>query len=351
MLFGERSLALRSDTAPLNVAGLLLAVQLLPGLDLYDAYGSALSTLQSELTGPDICVLPFAYDWRQSNFKSAEQLSSFLSRLREKGVKEVALVSHSMGGIVTALMLRLRFAEPPIGITNPNLDLAAFKLPAPNIASVVFSGAPFKGSIYLLRDLLYGVSTSGNRDLLSAEAVATFDSAYELLPTLSGAVIIDTQGVAGPDVFKGEIWRKFEWDPCERELASEGACRYQIEQRLQSAKQLSLLFTRKITEKTSLNKKVPILVVRGYGSPTLNLGRYTDKLIEFPDHPEASNPIYQDLFADGDGVVTVDSSALPPLLCGVGEVSEFWTVAAHDRLLARGAALERVIGFVRESWP
>ncbi|MDR2531027.1 MAG: alpha/beta hydrolase [Oscillospiraceae bacterium] len=65
----------------------------------------------------------FAYDWRQSNAKSAEQLAAFL---RQYAQREIVIVAHSMGGLVAA-------------------EYIAASAPS-NVRKVVTLGTPYLGS-------------------------------------------------------------------------------------------------------------------------------------------------------------------------------------------------------------
>jgi len=72
-----------------------------------DIYGQATTTIRRMNPGNASSILPFAYDWRQSNVQSAVDLSNWICGQQDK-IKNhpVVFIAHSMGGLVLKYWLK-----------------------------------------------------------------------------------------------------------------------------------------------------------------------------------------------------------------------------------------------------
>ena len=71
----------------------------------------------------------------------------------------------------------------------------------PRCGVSVFAGTPFAGAVTIFQDLVRGDHAGRNRALLSADALFTFPSAWQLLPPAS-----DFFAGAGLDAFTTSFW-------------------------------------------------------------------------------------------------------------------------------------------------
>ncbi|MDQ3936827.1 MAG: hypothetical protein M3340_19590 [Actinomycetota bacterium] len=139
--------------------------QAIPGLWKIDVYGSLVDRLERRLglvRGKDLFEFP--YDWRRDNRVSALQLERAAAGWLERSPgARLVLLCHSMGGLVARY-----FVEVLEGWRDTRL-LITFGTP--------FRGAP-KALVYLVNGLR---APAGVVDV--SDAVRTFPSVYQLLPT------------------------------------------------------------------------------------------------------------------------------------------------------------------------
>lgn len=131
-------------------------------------------------------VFPFAYDWRFDSSVAAVQLGRFIREVlritarlpdyKDAKPKEVDIVAHSYGGLVTARYLRQcqQKAKPT----------------RTRVRKVVTIGSPFRGAVDAVHAMIF--------DLKQREAARTLPSVYGLLPTYPGAVVDETTGAPTP---------------------------------------------------------------------------------------------------------------------------------------------------------
>ena len=117
-------------------------------------------------------LFPFAYDWRVSNFETAERLRQFLAQRNLAG-RPIDIVAHSMGGLVATIYIQKYAAEQ-------------------RVRNFVAMGTPFFGAVKAIRALAEGFAVFGVENFLVVSAgsegtvyrvFASMDSIYELLPT------------------------------------------------------------------------------------------------------------------------------------------------------------------------
>lgn len=151
-------------------------------------YNEILEPLQTDyhfqlLDGPNVLpeegrdgLMVFAYDWRQDNRIAASQLADCIDTLEETQKTsgrsfEIALLCHSMGGLVARYYLESRKLEHRRGLHK--------------IAKIVFMGTPHQGA----PEALLGITgqeaqlwmTARQSQALAAHPL--YNAAYQLLPT------------------------------------------------------------------------------------------------------------------------------------------------------------------------
>jgi len=139
----------------------------------FDFYGSLLTQfadLGFQQNGTGKRLYPFPYDWRLDLERTAERLADELGAADTDGAQEIHLVAHSMGGLVSRLVLETRtYANRPwFGKIKTFIALAT-----------PHQGAPLALARVLGLDSTLGISKSDFRKLASDPR---YPSGYQLLP-------------------------------------------------------------------------------------------------------------------------------------------------------------------------
>lgn len=322
---GARTLALpfegqrpRPGYGPLRPDGPL--TQLTAGFVVsVDAYRTFMEFGRDRLPG----FVPFAYDWRRDVRDNAQLLCERIQQLVAEGGgrRRVNIVAHSMGGLVTAMCLLHgggRVDDKPWA-------------GAEHVQRVVFLGTPFSGAPGMFDDLLLGTEVGLNRSLLAPEALFTFASAFQLLPSRSD-YFVDAEGrPVAWEAMDPALWVKQGWgvfaDPALRE---DKAYRAQLERMLEA--------NRGLAEALSPRPGLPpapfeTLVVVGSGRATQSGFRVVAGQVD----------ARHALRADGDGSV-VSTRALPLLPMAYQRVD---TQAEHTGMTSDREVLRAVERFLK----
>src|SRR5207247_8672587 len=116
-LFGTRSLVLpftgmgNRKGLELRPDGILQTVTVIPFLYSVELYGSVVDARQ-RVHDCQVMVVPLAYDWRADLNQAVRDLHNEVNRLRAQGVKRIAVVAHSMGGLIVGYYLRYGVQSP-----------------------------------------------------------------------------------------------------------------------------------------------------------------------------------------------------------------------------------------------
>jgi pimeloyl-ACP methyl ester carboxylesterase len=143
----------------------------------------------------------FDYDWRQSNFDTAQKFKKFIDDRRRDGrlPGQFDIIAHSMGGIVTRIYL------------NEN--------PSAPVNKIVYFGTPFLGSASTLGTLSEGWGSFSNRlaggmDKVREVAIS-FPGFLELLPRYDHCCFVRNANGSRRDIdiFDAEQWKAMNWLP------------------------------------------------------------------------------------------------------------------------------------------
>jgi pimeloyl-ACP methyl ester carboxylesterase len=139
----------------------------------YDVYGSLLAQfveLGFQQNGTDKRLYPFPYDWRLDLEHTAEELARQLDTVDSDGARDIHLVAHSMGGLVSRLVLE----------TGTYANRPWFK----KIRTFIAMATPHQGAPLALARVLGLDSTLGisKRDFRKLAADPRYPSGYQLLP-------------------------------------------------------------------------------------------------------------------------------------------------------------------------
>jgi len=150
----------------------------------------------------------FAYDWRRDNVETVRALDRFIEQIRtDHGDADlkVDLIAHSMGGLVARYYIRYGTVD----VLDDN-DFPVNGHGAERVRRAILLGTPNLGSVTAIRTMLQGVKTAFGG--MPVEVIATFPSAYQLLPhPLNDWLIKSTGEPLERDLFDVEIWRRFQF--------------------------------------------------------------------------------------------------------------------------------------------
>jgi pimeloyl-ACP methyl ester carboxylesterase len=283
MSSGDRSLAFHFEGqrdfpryGELKPTGPLTKLTAVPLLIEESPYVTFLEWGKAELPG----FVPFAYDWRKDLRESGAALCDFLATLGPD--RRVNLVGHSMGGLVILQCLR----HGPAAATQ-------------GVKKVVFLGSPFHGGPGQFDDLLLGTPSARNTALISAEALLTFPSAWQLLAPTSDLFVDEAGRPVTLNLFLAQTWIDRRWGLfAAPEVRESAAYRAQLEARIEAHR----AFWAGFADEDGPAPPWKVMAVIGTGRDT------TAKWRVLKDgRVDLDNPVT----ADGDGMV-LSSSAVPP---------------------------------------
>ena len=191
---------------PLSPCGLVDQISILGPFWKIDAYSSLIDKLKSLGYQSGQTLFVFDYDWRQTNVETADRLAKFVSKI---GAPEVDIIAHSMGGLVTLLMLHKEDQRT-------------------RIHKIIFLGTPFLGSMNTFATLSEG--WGGFQDLIAGgvdtirRTMLSMPSIYELLPSYQNCCRLSTAAQYDAiDPFAPENWRRYRWLPEEYDHGARAA--------------------------------------------------------------------------------------------------------------------------------
>ncbi|MFS8037788.1 lipase/acyltransferase domain-containing protein [Xanthobacter sp. AM11] len=159
---------------------------------IYRIIARQLNELGFTEDGHEKCFVPFPYDWRLDNFHTAGLLATRLDALHAEGVRRIAIVAHSMGGLIARLLL-----ETPTYVERPWFgDIHLFAaLATPHL------GAPLTlARVFGVDETTLGIS---GPDFATLASNRDFPSGYQLLPAPGEAAVWMTNS---PDVRPLDIY-------------------------------------------------------------------------------------------------------------------------------------------------
>lgn len=163
----------------------------------------AYATLAKGLQGRNqVPAYLFAYDWRYTNVRSAQELVHFVERLQAKSItvrdgrdkwdRKFDFACHSMGGMVFRHFLR---------------EWREQKKSSPPVGRVAFIATPHLGSLGAAEALISGESPifGGRKEM--RKLARTYPGVYELLPLLNNGVMKVVKAGQELDLFQEKNWQ------------------------------------------------------------------------------------------------------------------------------------------------
>jgi pimeloyl-ACP methyl ester carboxylesterase len=211
-----------SDYEALTDAGLNLKPgRVIDGLAGVDFYGALTKTLEQaanyRLAMPGQVqnvknqrrYYLFAYDWRQSNAKTAVRLHELIEQIRRDfsdPALKVDLIAHSNGGLIARYYLQYG----PTDTDQPNWQPEAWAGGGERIRRLAMLGTPNLGSVISVLRLYEGYKM-GVRTI-PLEVMVQFATPFETMPIPQSHVIIDANGTAQDiDLYDINTWKNNQW--------------------------------------------------------------------------------------------------------------------------------------------
>lgn len=174
-------------------------------VDQYASLFNFLENMGYKRSGPGRNLFVFAYDWRRSNFQTADDFRHFVDSEPGLAGKQFDILAHSMGGLV-ALIYTNKYDAPPIDVPcSPGIC---------RVQSVITLGTPFWGSVSTIStvDMGWGDSLNwiaGGRNTIR-KTILSWPSFYELLPAYDGCCVkrnSDSDAPSKLDIFQFKQWQ------------------------------------------------------------------------------------------------------------------------------------------------
>jgi len=319
-LFGNQPLTLPvpglelTNAIDLRPDLILDQVPVVPYIYEVDVYGPLIDILRSE-TDRDMEVIAFSYDWRKDLMDSVIRLDAMIQQLQAKGTHDIALVAHSLGGLIVSYYLR--YGTQEMGTAVETWEGTG------NITRVIMAGVPFLGVMNSLRNMNFGVTVKFNTSMLTAEAYSSFPSSYYTLPFLDTDQLLSptleplTQMIRNP-----ENWMQSGWGLLSKpqNMSAEIMRRRADYTSFWLRRSQQFLGLLRAPGQSSTPNRLPLLYLYAKGRPTLANGVWMKKNGRGPNSLYFDNGNPEKLpraidsaifYEDGDETVTVRSALLP----------------------------------------
>ena len=309
-------------------------IPVIPGIYARDVYAAFLGKLRARLgTRPRIHL--FAYDWREDYFAAVKQLARLVSELKHRGATSIAIIAHSMGGLITSYYLRY-------GPQAPEEAVETWE-GAGHVDKVVLATVPFKGSMTAFHNMKHGARFGLNTTLIKAQAFATFPSVYEMMPTYAPVLLDDGLNPLPHTLYESELWERYVWGFLDTATCMSEHIRQKrlalVTAALHTGKHLYERLHAPLRHSPPLTTQMLYIFARSHPTlaravllnaepaPTLLFNRD-----EFAKH--LPRQPYRALFEDGDETVSVQSAQLPSAYAhALAAVTECDSRATHSQVL------------------
>lgn len=142
----------------------------------------------------------FGYDWRKSNAVSASKLAGFMRAKMENGTERFIIAAHSMGGLVTRLMLR---DEDLAQRVERYVQIATPVRGSSRAYATLKRGPEIHALFDRCREMLTHLHPGTLHDLL--ESLSACSSLFELLPP-AGTRFLEKPAGQWADAFTEDVW-------------------------------------------------------------------------------------------------------------------------------------------------
>jgi pimeloyl-ACP methyl ester carboxylesterase len=199
--FEELEITAHGPVKPLRVGGLIRNISILGPFWTLHQYDGLLKTLKDLNYREGETLFIFPYDWRYSNFETAQKLENFIDAQPALKDQQFDILAHSMGGIIARIYIQ-------------RLD------GGPRVKRFISLGVPAQGAMNAFAIMSEGWGQFKN---LMAGGIATirrvvfsFPSLYELLPRYDNCCRIGDETTYAPfDPTDVNVWKANGWIPPE----------------------------------------------------------------------------------------------------------------------------------------
>jgi len=342
---------LELDGMALRPDGILDEVRVIPWLYSFELYRPLLDEL-GWLHQGQRSVSSLNYDWRLDLMDAVRLLGTEIRRLHSEGTAHIALVGHSMGGLIVSYYLRYGDQEPDKAIETWE--------GAKQVEKVVMAGVPYLGSMWAFRNMQYGRVVGLNRTILHQQAMASFPSSYYTLP-LSGADVLLTpaqQPVAGA-IRTAANWRVQGWGL----LKKTGSTAARTINRRETYTSYWLDRSQRFLDRlhapltTPNDRPIPVLYLAAEGQRTLaggvwipeEAGQDQSNVVFDSDQFETRLPDLDPgiVNEDGDGSVTLRAASLPAAYENAFYVTTQHLRVGHMELVTGREGRRRIADFLQ----
>ncbi len=325
-------------------------IPVIPGIYAKDVYAVFLGKLRARLgtRGSSPRIHLFAYDWREDYFAVVKQLARLVSELKHQGATSIAIIAHSMGGLITSYYLRYGSQTPE--------DAVETWEGASHIDKVVLTTVPFKGSMTAFHNMKHGARFGLNTTLIKAQAFATFPSVYEMMPTYSPVLLDGGLKPLPSRLYESELWERYGWGFLDTATRVSEQVRQKrlalVTAALHTGRQLYECLHAPLSRSPQLSTQMLYIFARSHptlaravlldAEPTPALLFHRDEFAKhLPQQP------YRALFEDGDETVSVQSAQLPSAYThALAAVTECDSRAAHSQVLNDRAIRNSIFVFL-----
>ncbi|WP_145976143.1 esterase/lipase family protein [Nitrospira moscoviensis] len=312
--------------------GILRRISVLPGLYDIEAYDTILNTFHEA----GLTAVALDYDWRGDLMVPVARLHDAITGLQRAGIERIALVAHSMGGLIASYYLRY-------GVQDPDSAVETWA-GAARVTATVLAGVPFGGSMTTFRNMTYGRPIGFNKTLLNFEAVSSFPASYYILPYADSDRLLAEDGTERRGLIgDSRNWSRYRWGL----LREKGARAPGIADRRWAYIDTWLKRARRfhdLLQAPSIGGQpttAPLLSVAGRGQATLASGYFDEgqtgpASIRFNEDalPSSVRERGASVSQDGDGTVTAASSAVPAAFLERFAVTRRIYEAEHSALVS-----------------
>jgi pimeloyl-ACP methyl ester carboxylesterase len=197
--FGRLDIEPAARQQEISPEGLIERIRLLGPFWTIHAYDDLLAYLRALGFRDGQSLFLFPYDWRQSNYDTAQRLDAFVRQQPSLRDGPFDVVAHSMGGIVAKVWM---------------LEHAG----AQRVRKVIYLGTPFQGSVNTLATLTDGWGTFKNYIAGGVELIRntmlSFPAVYELFPSYGRSCRLgDRRKHEFINVYDTDQWNARGWLP------------------------------------------------------------------------------------------------------------------------------------------
>jgi pimeloyl-ACP methyl ester carboxylesterase len=197
--FGRLNIHPTGHGADINPVGLIERIRVLGPFWTIHQYDELLMHLRALGFRDGQTLFPFTYDWRQSNYETAQRFDAFVRQEPALRDGQFDVIAHSMGGIVAKIWM---------------LEYGG----ARRVQKAIYLGTPFRGSMNSLGTLTDGWGIfknyiAGGIDVIR-NTIFSFPAIYELFPSYAGSCRFgDARDYEFFNIYDPELWNAGDWLP------------------------------------------------------------------------------------------------------------------------------------------